>query len=283
MKKTSSILALAASLGLASAAQGALLLQENFDGLSTGNLNSQNSWTAKSGVSVVAGGLSYNTASLSISGGANRVESTLIGSGSSDYLATKSFAAQSSDVWFSFTLRIDTSTTAFGNGPRFWFWVSDTTDISTGVTGSVTDNNTGNKNLSSEIRLSSTATSNSSGVIVTDSVYFLVARLSKDGSATLASAYDRLELWVNPTSTSIGAATISSDAPIGASFTGGIANFGLTTLSTAADLQWDNLRVGTLRADVVDVYATSIPEPSSFAALAGLAGLGLAAARRRRA
>lgn len=274
---------LIACTALASAAQAALLLQENFDGLNTGNLNGQNGWTAKSGVSVAPGGLSYSAGSLTVSGGANRVESTLIGSGSADYLATKGFAAQSSDVWFSFTLRIDTSDqppTTFGNGPRFWFWVSDTTDISTGVTGSVTDNNTGNKNLSSEIRLTSTPTANSSGVIVTDSVYFLVARLSKDGGATLANAYDRLELWVNPTSTSIGAATISSDAPASASFTGGIANFGLTTLSTAADLQWDNLRIGTTRADVVDVYA--IPEPASFAALAGLAGLGLAATRRRR-
>ena len=45
-------------IAFASAAQGALLLQENFDSLNTGDLGGQNGWTADTALDVAAGGRS---------------------------------------------------------------------------------------------------------------------------------------------------------------------------------------------------------------------------------
>ncbi len=105
-------------------------------------------------------------------------------------------------------------------------------------------------------------------------MHFIVGRLSKDGSATDPNAYDRMELWLNPSSATLGSATATANGPANSSFTGGIANFGLTTLSSSAVLEWDNLRIGTTQLDV-------IPEPAT-AMLVGLAALSLVLRRRRR-
>lgn len=263
------------AFALATLSHAAPLLQENFDNLSVGDLGGQNNWTAQSGVAVTAGGLSYQSGAITIDGGSHHAQSTQLSPNTGTPLATHAFAAQSGEVWFSFTLLVNNST----NTSRYWFWVSDTTDINTGVTGAVSDNNTNNKNLFAEIRTVSTPTSTVTGTATEDQVYFFVARLSKDGAATNANAYDRLELWVNPDSTSLTGGFVAN-APANAGFTGGIQHFGLTTLSANATLQWDNLLVGTSQADVLDVYA--IPEPATYATLGGVAALGLAALRRRR-
>lgn len=274
MKTT--LLACFAALLLPAAASAALLFSETYDTLAPGTLNGQNGWTAQSGVTVAAGGLNYSRGDIIINGGANRAQSNALSPNAATPLATASFAPQSGEVWFSFTMLVDSS----ANNARYWFWVSDTTDLNSGLTASVADNNTDNKNLFAEFRLNTTPTSTSAGgAAVEDQVYFFVARLSKDGSATNANAYDRLELWVNPGSTSLSGAYVVN-APVNASITGGIQHFGLTALNSAAELQWDNLLVGTSQADVLDIYA--IPEPSACAAFGGLAALGLAALRRRR-
>jgi len=92
----------------------------------------------------------------------------------------------------------------------------------------------------------------------------------------------RLDLWVNP-------ADLTSEASAGTSFAytgtiggGGFGGFlyekGNTGGSPASqNPTFDEFRVGTTWADV-----TPIPEPSAFAALAGLGALGLAAFGRRR-
>lgn len=260
---------------VATFSHAAPLLQENFDNLNAGALGGQNGWTALSDVVVTTGGLNYNAGSINIDGGTHRAQSNRLSPDVATPVATKAFASQSDEVWFSFTLLVDSSV----NDSRFWFWVSDTTNLNTGLTASVTDNNTGNKNLFSEFRVNTTPTSTSSGGAIEDQVYFFVVRLSKDGSATATDAYDRLEMWVNPTSTTLSGSVIAN-GPAGNTITDGIANFGLTALSTAATLQWDNLLIGTTQADVLDVYA--IPEPSTYAALGAFAVLGVAALRRRR-
>ena len=272
-----SFLALTALLACAPLSHATILLQENFDNRTPGELHGQNNWTAVTGVSVATGGISYSNGTITIDGGANRVESNLLSSGTGSPLATKAFAAQSGDVWFSFTLRIDSAAA----NSRYWFWVSDTTDINTGATGAVARSNTAMQNIFSELRINTSVDSESVVLsAVDDQTYFFVAKLSKNGSATNTNAYDQMEVWLNPNSTTLTGGLIAS-SPANASFTGGIANFGLTTLTTAADIQWDNLLVGTTQADVLDVYA--IPEPSTYAALVGLAALGLATLRRRRA
>ena len=262
----------------ATLSHAAVLLQENFDNLNAGALSGDNSngWTAVSGVNVAAGGISYSNGAITINGGANRVESTLLSGGTGSPLATKGFAAQSGEVWFSFTLRVDSS----ANNSRYWFWVSDTTDINTGATGTVANSNTANRTIFSEIRINTSVSSTSVvSSAVDDQTYFFVAKLSKNGNATNADAYDQMEVWLNPNSTTL-TGGIVANGHINAGTTGGIANFGLTTLTTAADIQWDNLLVGTSQADVLNVYA--IPEPSAFAAYGGFAAISFAALRRRR-
>jgi hypothetical protein len=82
---------------------------------------------------------------------------------------------------------------------------------------------------------------------------------------TEASAWRNLS-FTPGTSLSLGA-LLSDALP-----TGDLTGFGLYT----------NNRSGTLRFDTFAITATAIPEPGSFAALAGLGALGFAAARRRR-
>ncbi len=85
MKKLASLILLFA---FANATHGALLLEENFNGLTVGNLGGQNGWTAVAGVNVTAGGQNYSNGSITINGGANRVESNLLSTGVGAPLAT---------------------------------------------------------------------------------------------------------------------------------------------------------------------------------------------------
>jgi len=262
---------------LASAAlsHATLLLNENFDDLTAGSLNGQDGWTANADLNVVPGGLSYTSGDITLSGGANHVQSSVTSPDAATPLATNSFDSQSGDVWMSFTMVVNNS----ANNDRYWFWLSDTTSINSGFTAAVGDASTSSKNLVAETRINTTSIDSSQVGIADGQVIFVVARLSKDGGAANTDAYDRVELWVNPDSTSLGSASATADRS-NPSFTAGVLNFRLTVLGTPT-LQWDNLLVGTTQADVLDVYAT-IPEPAVCAALGGLAALGLALTLRRR-
>ena len=95
---------------------------------------------------------------------------------------------------------------------------------------------------------------------------------------------DRFTLYINPTDlTSEASLTpylVIDHNDFGALT--GFRMFGGTTASgfTASAVLFDEIRFGN---DYLDVTGAAIPEPSAFAALAGLAGLALAASRRRRA
>jgi hypothetical protein len=136
----------------------------------------------------------------------------------------------------------------------------------------------------------------------------LVARLAGSNSATVAtytqdvsnfvlgrfvnsaSGNDSLELWINPTEQELLAYSSSGLlADLGAADSSVLtatanvtfaANSGIyLRAGNSATSNWtaDELRIGTAFLDVA-----AIPEPSAAAALAGLAGLGLALTRRRR-
>ena len=170
--------------GMAVIANGSLLLEETFDGMTAGGLNAQNGWSAVANMDVVAGGLSYGNGDINIDGGEQHVRSTLVSTGIASPLATKSFTSQDDQVWFSLTL----SVTNTANNTRYWFWASDTTNINAGITGAIATSSTGNNQLFAEVRNNTSGSSESLGTLVDGTVYYLVGRLSKDGTATNTNA-----------------------------------------------------------------------------------------------
>jgi len=133
----------------------------------------------------VEGGLNYHFGNIAISGGLYRAQSEgLLSVGVGAPLATKSFAVQAGDVWFSFTVRVEDTVDA----SRYWFWASDTTNINAGITGAIATSSTGNNQLFAEVRNNTSGSSESLGTLVDGTVYYLVGRLSKDGTATNTNA-----------------------------------------------------------------------------------------------
>jgi len=95
-----------------------------------------------------------------------------------------------------------------------------------------------------------------------------------DVGGTLAFEGDLVVTLLNAFTPASGATFNLFDA---ATFTGSFATVSLPTLT--AGLTWDTS--GLYSAGILSVTGTAIPEPSTYAALAGLAALGLAAWRRR--
>lgn len=267
-----SFLALTALLACAPLTHATILLQENFDSRNLGDLNGQNGWTANTALQVTTGGLSYTGGNLSVSGGTQHSEWT---NANVEALGSKAFTSQSGEVWFSLTINVTATTTT----SRFFFSVNDDTDLAnSGYIGQI---NTGSQALLTGYRAGSTQYVSGNAALPQNTTLFIVGRYSKDGNH--ATEYDKMEMWVNPTSTSLGVVFTAAHATAGSGISSGINTFlisALTSSGTGATVLWDNLLVGTTQADVLDVYA--IPEPSTYAALGGLAALGLATLRRRR-
>lgn len=271
LRKTLSVLA--PLLACATLSNAAVLLQENFNNLTTGDLNGQDSWTADAGLDVAAGGLSYNSGTLSIAGGSKHA--TWSGANVQP-LGSKTFASQTGEVWFSLTINV----TATDTSSRFWFYVSDDADLNdSGVVGQINSNSTA---LAGGSRIGSSQAFSANSSLNIGNTIFIVGRFSQSTSGGTAAVgdYDKMEMWVNPDSTTLGVAFTAANTT-GTGITTGIDTFALTALGTGSTVLWDNLLVGTSQADVLNVYA--IPEPSTYAALGGLAALGFVILRRRRA
>ncbi|MEZ0215760.1 MAG: PEP-CTERM sorting domain-containing protein [Rariglobus sp.] len=268
LRKTLSVLA--PLFACATLSHATVLLQENFNSLSTGDLNGQNLWTADAGLDVAAGGLSYNSGTLSIAGGSKHATWSGI---SIQPLGSKTFASQSGEVWFSLTINVSAADTA----SKFWFYVSDDADLAnSGVIGKINDNSNA---LLTGYRAGSTQYPSTGTSLNIGSTLFIVGRFSQTGVSSTVGDYDKMEMWVNPDSTTLGVAFTATNAT-GSGISTGIDTFALTAVGTGSTVLWDNLLIGTSQADVLDVYA--IPEPSTYAAFGGLAALGLATLRRRR-
>jgi PEP-CTERM motif len=118
------------------------------------------------------------------------------------------------------------------------------------------------------------------GAATLNVTYQIVVRLD-----TLAAGNETLTAWYAAngdaalTSTSVSSTTIGDVYSTGAS----VGRLALQSISTGAPVSngilFDEVRLGTAFEDVT---SAAIPEPSSFAALAGVALLGFAASRRRR-
>ncbi|GHC05430.1 hypothetical protein [Cerasicoccus arenae] len=262
------LITIISTLAITTLAHGTLLLNEDFNSLSTGDLNGQNGWTAVSQLDVQSGGLSYSSGDISISGGTNNA----VWSGANTQpIGSKGFASQDGDVWFSFTINVS----ATNNSNRFWFYVSDDADLgNSGVMGQI---NSGSGALLSGYRATTSQFTSGSNSLPSDETLFLVGKFSKDGISGTGD-YDKMEMWINPSSTTLGAGSIAQNVT-STGISDGIDTFAITALGGGSTVLWDNLLVGTTQADVLDVY--SIPEPSTITFMIGLSALTIAWTRHR--
>lgn len=282
MKKLS-LLSLA--LALATTAQAAIVYTESFvtpSSFSTDHLNGQNGWTAETqtadfgGFNVVSTGLSYT--GLDSSGGAIEYVRPNTGGGSVNKLATLAVSSNTAlavnggvDIWASALIRFDADMErafialdfvraqdstgrnpigfGFSSGSAFLGESSSANAITSGTTG---------------------------GSFSVDTTHLALLRIQ--GGTT-----DLMSLWINPDLSlgegGLGAATITRAYSV---FNDGLFLSEVNSIASTASLNtnnsalFDEIRVGSSFAAV-----TPIPEPSSFALLAGIL-VGLSLLRRRR-
>lgn len=112
---------------------------------------------------------------------------------------------------------------------------------------------------------------NSSITIAADTIYFVVFKMTKTGTS----------IWINPSSQTEG--TPSAIRSTGGSLSGtswdGVNTLMIRSAVSAANYNFDELRIGTSFADVVPM---AVPEASAFALVAGGAVMAVVAAGRRR-
>jgi hypothetical protein len=269
-------LILIATLLSAASSNAAMIAYDSFDSYAVGPLAAGNGGTgwlnpysvATGTVNVVSGGLSYTGGSISVNGGTQAV--SVQGASNSNNLITRQFAAQTgNDIWFSFLFR---PVTGAGGDDFLQFWIGANSTVN-GSGALLYNSGILNDRITSATGVITNGVSSISASAGT--TYFLVGRFSTAGAPS-ATNYDRIELWVNPTSTAAfsGAADVTADRDTGIAT--GITWLGVRTanLDASDDYRFDELRVGT---DALSI----VPEPNAgLMLLAGLAAL--IAIRRRR-
>lgn len=240
------------------------LVSESFN-YSVGGLVGQNggtgwggSWTAiDAGASggVQSGSLTYGD--LVTSGNQAYVTTTAGTSGFSRALGSTFSDATTNTIYLSFAFNWNSGTRFLG------------LQLLNGGTSAIEFNKfAGQSNFGIQSGTGSTA-------ITTGTTNFVVVKIEFN-----ASGNDTVSLYTNP--------SLTGGEPMTASSTRSFASLSFNTIrlatgydngsQTTAAAAFDEIRIGTTYADVV----SAIPEPSSFAALAGIAALGFVAVGRRR-
>lgn len=255
MRKTLIALATTLITTVASAAPTVLSANDGFNTYANGSI------AGATGGSGWAGAW-QGSAQATVDGGA------LVLSGVNEKAATRAVQATSSNVLVSFTVNVAHVLTP---NDFLGFWFDNTlSGQHTNVPNVGLKGNQGGSNSAADdlfVRLSLGGEKYAAN-ITAGVEYTILAYLQKDGGST---TYNRFDLWVNPDANDL---STLSNADATATGSTSLSSFSYIGFRTA------NLGAGeTVRVD--DLSLRSVPEPGSVA-LAGLALLGLAAARRRR-
>lgn len=274
-------LTLAAAQLLPTTAQGALIAYDGFDTYANGDLTDDNGGTGWIGAwdvntitaNVVDGGLSYSNGEININGGAKAVDG--FGANTDNEMGiVRQFTPTDAngDIYFSYLVQ---PRLVSGDAPGGFFYrmyLSNTTSRND-AGGGVGDLSTTEPWFGARIGktgptdLIETPYASGYGGATT---YLLVGKLSSTGG----TSYDQLEMWVNPSTVGLGAADITINSSTGETV---MNYYGLRSfqIPDSGDVIYDELRIGTTAGSVV-------PEPSTYALVAGALSLFGVMLRRRK-
>lgn len=272
-------------------AQGAVSVELNFDNLSTGNIDGQDGWRVTDqpnrSATVVSGGLSYSAGTVNRNGGSQALQLVLEDTGlgsdpTTDFVGRNitPVGAAGDTVYFSFLMQLNNGKDAY-QFVNFGFSGTDTSaDTGDDLTNQWSRISSGAAVVrgDDQFRLwdnsgSSTGTNTKPdwelGNETNGGSFLLVGKLTFNGGGS-----ETLDFTINPNSTLEGDATwktVSADIGVESlNYFGVFANVGDNQTMII-----DDILIGT-------DYSSVVPEPSAYALLMGLAGLGFLLLRRRR-
>jgi hypothetical protein len=277
-----------ALLALVSPARATVIAWDNFESYTAGSqlensagtgLNGGGGWTGaynindsfRTSVKVASLSLNYANGAVSMSGGQNVVKSS--DAANSTELISRPFTSQTGTVYFSFLYRTNNPITSED------FLQIGLSDAATGEpkVSVGTANNTDSTPPSVFFVRVPTGQGNSSATSIMlnpDHTYLVVGKASKVSSS---GTYNQIDLFLDPNT--LTESTPTSTRTVTANFSGTVSSLSNLIVRTArvdiGDIYYfDNFTIG-------DSYASVVPEPSSLALVAGLAGLLCHRPRRR--
>lgn len=228
---------------------------------------------------IVADTMSYSAGDIFIHGGAQALK--INGTNSSYFSRQFTAITGVTEVYFSFLFKSQ----AGASNDYVNFFLSENSDRanSAGIGDVAGTNRFGVRIFGNDTDINDSSQSGISYTPGGGEVFLLVGRISTDGTSGEANVFDKIDLWVNPGSTTLGEADWTSDRSTMLNTSVGFSYFGLqsSNVSSSDDIRIDAFRVGT---DALSVLSP-IPEPSTYAAILGcivLAGGSLIRRGRRR-